>query len=354
MKFRQVSLRQASLHSKMLAGTLMLSGLLVLAVVVSAGQGPAPVSYASVVAVLLNRLGLPAGGFTPVDQQIVEQIRLPRILTGALVGYALGVSGAVLQGLFRNPLADPGIIGVSSGGALGAVLAISTGVASSSLFSLPLAAFVGALGVAFSVYGIGAGRGQRTLMTVVLAGIALAALTSAVSALAISLTEDRDRNRAILFWLMGGLDNRSWEHVGLIVLPVLLGSSICIAFGRELNLMLLGEEPARSLGVSVGAARAILLAVVAAVTAAAVAVSGIINFVGLMIPHAVRLVVGYDHRLVVPFSGLAAATFLVVADIAARTLTQPAEIRVGIVTSVLGAPFFIHLIVRQRRDRLPI
>lgn len=335
-------------------GVPILLALLVFVCVGSAGQGPAAVSYGAAASVVLHRLGFPTDGFTPAEQQIVEQIRLPRILTGALVGFALGVGGSVLQGLFRNPLADPGIIGVSSGGALGAVLAISTGFAAGNLLSLPFAAFVGALGVAFAVYGIGMSRGTGTLMTVVLAGIALGALASAVSSLAISLTEDRERNRDILFWLMGGLDNRGWEHVRLIMLPVLAGSVVCVAYARELNLMLLGEEPARTLGVSVGTIRALLLTVVAAMTAVAVAVSGIINFVGLMVPHAVRLVVGYDHRLVVPLSGLAGATLLVAADIVARGLAQPAELRVGIVTSALGAPFFIYLIVRQRRDRLPI
>lgn len=335
-------------------GSLLLSVGLFAALIVSVAQGPAPVPYDTAGAVLLHRLGLPIDSFTAIEQRIVEHIRLPRVLTGALVGLALGIGGSVLQGLFRNPLADPGIIGVSSGGALGAVLAIGTGFAAVHQLALPGAAFLGALTIAFSVYAIGMSRGRSTLMTVILAGIALGALTTAFSSLVISFTEDRERNREILFWLMGGLDNRSWEHVQLIFAPILVGAVVCMAFARELNLMLLGEEAATTMGVSVGTVRALLLATVAAVTSVAVAVSGIINFVGLMVPHAVRLVVGPDHRLVVPFSGLAGAAFLVLADVFARTLLQPTELRVGIVTSALGAPFFVYLIVRERRDRLPV
>lgn len=337
------------LQARILAGGLLLLLVLCAVVLIAASLGPAPVSTGATVAVLLNRIGLPTAGFSAVDQQIVEQIRLPRILTGALVGFALGVSGSVLQGLFRNPLADPGIVGVSSGGALGAVVAIGTGFAATGALALPSAAFIGALAVAFSVYGLGMARGRDGLLRVVLAGIALGALASALSSLVISFTEDRERNREILFWLMGGLDNRSWEHVGLIVAPVLVGGAICLLFARELNVMLLGDEPARALGVPVALTRLTLLVTAAGMTAVAVAVSGTINFVGLMVPHAVRLLVGYDHRLVIPFSGLAAAAFLVAADVVARLVIQPAELRVGIVTSALGAPFFAYLILRHRQ-----
>jgi iron complex transport system permease protein len=170
----------------------------------------------------------------------------------------------------------------------------------------------------------------------------------------ISFTEDRERNRDILFWLMGGLDNRGWDHARLIAGPIALGTVTCVVFARELNLMLLGEESARSMGVPVSVARAILLGVVAALAGLAVAVSGIIHFVGLIVPHIVRLLVGYDHRLVVPLSGLAGAAFVVAADTVARTVIQPGELRVGIITSALGAPFFIYLIARGRRDRLPV
>jgi iron complex transport system permease protein len=323
-------------------------------VVISAAQGPAPVALPSAAGVMLSRLGLPAPAFTETDQRIVEQIRLPRILTGALVGLALGVAGAVLQGLFRNPLADPGILGVSGGGALGAVFAVATGFAALHQFALPASALIGAAAAAFAVYAIGSARGRGGATMLILAGIAVSALTGALTAAIISFTEDRERNREILAWLMGGLDNRGWDHVRLVAAPIALGSIICLLFGRELNLMLLGEESARALGVPVGAARGALLTVVAALAGVAVAVSGIIHFVGLIVPHIVRLIVGYDNRLVVPLSGLAGASFVVAADTLARTVIQPAELRVGIITSVLGAPFFIYLIVRGRRDRLPV
>jgi iron complex transport system permease protein len=323
-------------------------------VVISAAQGPAPVTLPSAAGVMLSRLGLPAPAFTETDQRIVEQIRLPRILTGALVGLALGVAGAVLQGLFRNPLADPGVLGVSGGGALGAVFAVATGFAATYQLALPVSALIGAGAAAFAVYAIGSARGRAGAPTLILAGIAISALTGALTAAIISFTEDRERNREILAWLMGGLDNRGWDHVRLVAAPIALGSIVCLLFGRELNLMLLGEESARALGVPVGAARGALLALVAALAGVAVAVSGIIHFVGLIVPHVVRLVVGYDNRLVVPLSGLAGASFVVAADTLARTVIQPAELRVGIITSLLGAPFFIYLIVRGRRDRSPV
>ncbi len=343
-----------SLLSRLALGIVVLLCVLMVTVVVSAAQGPARVSYASTASILLHRVGLGTSDFTATEQRIVEQIRLPRIATALLVGLALGVAGSVLQGIFRNPLADPGIIGVSGGGALGAVAAIASGAAALHLLALPASALAGALVAAFTVYSVAATRGRSTAASLVLAGIAVTALTGALTAGIISFTEDRERNRDMLFWLMGGLDNRTWEHARLIAPPVLAGAAVCVAFGRELNLMLLGEESARSLGVSVGTARATLLVVAALITGVAVAVSGMIHFVGLIVPHVVRLVVGYDHRLVVPLSGLAGAAFLVAADAIARSAIQPSELRVGIVTSALGAPFFLFLIYRGRRERLPV
>jgi iron complex transport system permease protein len=339
---------------RLVASSAALLVVLGLVIVVSAAQGPTRVSFPSAAGVILSRAGLPAPPFTQTEQRIVEQIRLPRIVTGALVGLALGVAGAVLQGLFRNPLADPGVLGVSGGGALGAVLAIASGVAASYQLALPASALLGAMAAAFAVYAIASARGRTAAPTLILAGIAVSALTGALSAAVISFTEDRERNRQILFWLMGGLDNLSWDHARLIVIPIVLGTAVCLVFGRELNLMLLGEESARSLGVSVSTARGVLLVIVAALAGVAVAVSGIIHFVGLIVPHIVRLMVGYDHRLVVPLSGLAGAAFVVAADTLARVVIQPGELRVGIITSALGAPFFIYLIARGRRERQPV
>ncbi len=348
------ALAHRSVGVRLAVGSTLLIAALGLAVVASAAQGPANVSFPSAAGVILSRVGLPAPAFSQTDQRIVEQIRLPRILTGALVGLALGVAGAVLQGLFRNPLADPGVLGVSGGGALGAVLAIASGFATIHQLALPASALLGAATAAFAVYAIASARGRVGAPTLILGGIAVSALTGAFTAAVISFTEDRERNRDILFWLMGGLDNRGWDHVRLIAAPIAAGVAICLVFGRELNLMLLGEESARSLGVPVRTARAVLLAVVAALAGVAVAVSGIIHFVGLIVPHMVRLVVGHDHRLVVPLSGLAGAAFLVAADTLARLLIAPGELRVGIITSALGAPFFIYLIARGRRERQPI
>ena len=344
----------SSLRWRLAVGSGALFGALLFAVLTSAAHGPASVSFPSAAGVVLSRAGLPGPPFTETDRRIVEQIRLPRIVTAALVGLALGVAGAVLQGLFRNPLADPGVLGVSGGGALGAVLAIAGGVGSVHLLAVPAAALTGAAIAAFTVYGVAAARGRSTAATLILSGIAVSALCGALTAAVISFTEDRERNREILFWLMGGLDNRGWDHVGLVMAPIVLGTVVCLLFARELNLMLLGEESARSLGVPVSAARPILLAAVAVLAGVAVAVSGIIHFVGLIVPHVVRLIVGYDNRLVLPLSALAGAAFVVAADTVARTVIQPGELRVGIITSALGAPFFMYLIGRRQRERLPV
>ncbi|MEA2640022.1 MAG: cobalamin transport system permease protein [Chloroflexota bacterium] len=322
-------------------------------VLVAATSGPARIPYEHVAAIFAQRVGLPITGVNASERSIVENIRLPRIVAGLLVGAALGIAGGVLQGLYRNPLADPGILGVSGGGALGAVLAIGTGLAAAHQLALPICAFTGALAAALTVAGIGLRRGGAGT-SLVLAGIAVSALASAGTSAVLSLTEDRERNQAMLYWLLGGLDNRTWTHVTLIAGPILLGVAVCLAFSRELNLMLLGEESAQSLGVPVPAARAMLLAVVALITGVSVAVSGIVSFVGLMVPHAVRLVVGYDHRLVLPLSALAGAGFVVGADTLARLVIQPAELRLGIVTSALGAPFFVYLILRGRHARLGV
>lgn len=341
----------AGLRRRLAAGAASLFVILAVLVVLSASRGPAAIPYQTAAQVLLHRVGFPTTDFNTAEQRIVEQIRLPRIVVALLVGLTLGVAGAVLQGLFRNPLADPGVIGVSSGGALGAVAAIASGLAAAHRLALPASALAGALLAAFSVYAVAAGRGRSSPLTLVLAGVAVSAFASSITSTIISFTEERERNREILFWLLGGLDNRGWEHAALLVLPALAGTLICTAFSRDLNAMLLGDEGARSLGVSTSTTRVVLLATAAVMTGVAVAVSGIISFVGLMVPHLVRLIVGYDHRLVVPLSGLAGAALVVAADLVARSVIQPAELRVGIVTAALGAPFFLYLIYRSGPTR---
>ena len=263
---------------------------------------------------------------------------------------ALGVAGATMQGLFRNPMADPGIIGVSAGGAVGAVVAIATGLTGLFFLALPAFAFVGAMAATFLVYGIAAVGGRFSMATLLLAGVAVNAFLGAVVSAIIIVLPDNEALREILFWLAGGLDSRSWEHVRISAPLILGGVAVIVLMSRDLNLMMLGDDEARSMGVRVGLARPVLLAAAALATGAAVAVSGTIAFVGLVTPHVIRLVLGPDHRVLVPMSAAGGAVFVIVADTVARTIVQPAEFRVGVLTAFVGAPFFILLLIKNKRQ----
>ena len=253
-----------------------------------------------------------------------------------------------MQGLFRNPLADPGIIGVSAGGALGAVIAIATGAAALSFVALPTFAFAGAMVACLVVYAISTAGGHFSMATLLLAGIAVNAFLGAIVTAIIILLPDNGALREILFWLAGGLDSRAWEHVGIALPPILLGIAIATIMARDLNLLMLGDDEARSLGVSVVKVRLLLLATASMVTGIAVAVSGTIAFVGLVTPHVLRLILGPDNRVLIPMSALGGAVFVVLADTVARTVIQPAELRVGILTAFVGAPFFIMLLIQNK------
>ena len=344
------NIQSLSLKAKLGIAVPTLSALLLLVVVISASQGPVDLPFVAVLGILLADLGIDAGAeYTHRAEIVVNQIRLPRIITAGLVGMSLAIAGTTLQGLFRNPMADPGIIGVSSGGALAGVIVIVTGAAASHVLVTPAAAFGGAMIAAFVVYGIGSIGGRFTLGILILAGVALSSLLSAVITFILLSTQNVDAIREILFWLTGGLDARLWLHVRIVIGPTLGGLVVIYAFARALNLMLLGEEGAQALGIRVHRVRQILLVVASLVTGVAVGVSGIIGFVGLIVPHMMRLVVGPDHRILLPVSALGGAIFLIVADTIARTVISPAELRVGVITAFVGAPFFILLLVRNRR-----
>jgi iron complex transport system permease protein len=326
-----------------------LVALLLAAGLISAGVGPVAIPPDHVLGVLASRVGLDVAPFTRSEQLVVEQIRLPRIVLASLVGMALASAGATMQGLFRNPLADPGIIGVSSGGSAAAVLAIATGLDRLFFFALPLFAFLGAMGAVMLVYGIAAVGGRFSMAALLLAGVAVASFLGAVISAVLVTFPQTEALREILFWLAGGLDARTWEHVQVSLPFVLVGVAVMLLLARELNLLLLGDQEARSLGVPVAFTRNALLVAASLVTGAAVAVSGTIAFVGLVVPHMLRLIVGPDHRVLIPVSAVAGAVFLVAADTLARTIVQPAELRVGIITALVGAPFFIFLLIRNKR-----
>lgn len=284
----------------------------------------------------------------PEQEAVLWYIRMPRILVGLMVGASLALAGAVMQGIFSNPLADPGIMGVSAGASLGAVFAISLGLTSLSMFYMPLFAFIGAF-MAVSVTILLTMRGGRVeTATLLLAGVAVSMLLGAFTSGILTLMNEY-RLREFLFWMVGGLDFRRWEHVLLAVGPFTIGTFILITLGRQLNVLVLGDTEAKALGVPVMLYRILFLFLASFITATAVCVSGAIGFVGLIIPHIIRILVGPDHRILLPVSALAGALFLVFCDTLGRIIAAPSEIRVGIMTALLGAPYFLYLLRRVRQ-----
>ena len=344
------SYRQMGVSARLSIGLSALLALVLAIGLVSLSLGPVDIPVAHVAWIVLSAIGIDVPEFGRTEQLVIEQIRLPRIIVGAAVGMALGIAGATMQGLFRNPMADPGIIGVSAGGALGAVVAIATGLTGLFFLALPVFAFVGAMAAAFLVYGIAVVGGHFSMATLLLAGVAVNAFLGAVVSAIILFLPDNEALREILFWLAGGLDSRSWEHVR-IAGPLIVGSAvILLLMARDLNLLMLGDDEARSMGVRVGATRIVLLAAAALATGAAVAVSGTIAFVGLVIPHILRLLLGPDNRVLIPMSALGGAAFVILADTVARMIIEPAEFRVGVLTAFVGAPFFIVLLIKNKRQ----
>jgi len=279
---------------------------------------------------------------------ILFQLRLPRVLLAAMVGAALAAAGTVFQALFRNPMADPAIIGVSSGAALGAILVLLVGAGGAlDAMGVPAAAFVGALATAFVVYRLARLGSSVQVATLLLAGIAVAAVISAVISLV--MTFSGQDIRSIYFWLLGGLGARGWQSIVAALPFMVAGIGVAMVSASDLNLTALGEERAAQLGLEVERFKTVMLGTGSLLTAAAVSVAGLIGFVGLMTPHMVRLMVGADHRRLLPASILGGAAFMILADLAARTAIRPEEIPVGAVTAVLGGPFFLYLLRRERK-----
>lgn len=280
-----------------------------------------------------------------IHRAIVLNIRLPRIFLAVLVGAALAVSGTAMQGVFKNPMADPYIIGVSSGAAVGAAISIFVGIKVG--FLLPIFAFLGALLAVFLVYYVSRIGGKVKVGTLLLSGIAIGSFLSAVTSFLIYMAGKQ--LHFLVFWLMGGLDSASWTAVFIASPPILLGSVSIFLFSRHLNVLTLGDEPALNLGIDTDRTRKILLILTALIAGVAVAFSGIIGFVGLIIPHIMRILVGPNHRTLLPASALAGAIFLIWADTLARTIVSPTELPVGIITALCGAPFFLYLLRKNRR-----
>ena len=320
----------------------------VVVAVVSVGRGALGIDVGDVVRILAAPLGADQAGIDPISHDVVWQIRLPRLALGLLIGAGLGTAGALLQGMFGNPLAEPGIVGVSSGAAVGGVTAIALGATAAGAWVLPLAAFAGGLVTTLLVYAGARSGGRTETVTLVLTGIAVNAICGALIGLAMFLSDDAEL-RSITFWSLGSVANATWRTVALTTPLVLIGVAIGQRFAHPLDLLALGEGPARHLGIDTDRMRLQLIAVVAVLTAAGVAVAGIISFVGLVVPHLIRLVAGPGHRLLLPASALAGAAVLTAGDLFARTAAAPAEIPLGVLTALLGAPVFLYLLRTTRR-----
>lgn len=327
----------------------VLSGGLAVAILVSAMVGAVAVSPLQTLGILADRAGVHLGvSYSAQQDAVLWAIRLPRIALGALVGGGLAAAGAALQGIFRNPLADPGLIGVSSGAALGAVAAIVLGVATLGGASLPVMAFAGGLIATLAVYALARSSGRTEVVTLVLTGVAINAIAGAGIGL-LTLLADDQQLRSLVFWSLGSLAGSTWGVVGAALPLLALGMLAIPRFAHALNLLVLGEREAFHLGVATERVRLAVIVLAALTTGAAVAVAGIVGFVGLVVPHLVRLVLGPDHRIVLPASILGGALVVVLADLVARTLAAPTELPLGVVTGAAGGPFFLWLLHRTRK-----
>jgi iron complex transport system permease protein len=329
--------------------------LLLVSVLAATAIGSTYLPWQSVLHVIALKL-LPSGsvssqGLTVVDIAVIWLIRVPRVIVAGFVGAGLAVAGTVMQALFRNPLAEPGLVGTGAGAVLGGVLSFVMGWSVSSVMALPAAAVIGALISLLLVYAMATRGGITPVNTLLLCGISVGLLLGAMSSLLLSINiVNWQLAQDIVFWMMGGLDARSWTHVWICAPFVTLGVGTALFQSRDLDLLQQGEETAASFGVDVEAAKRLLILTAALLTGASVAVAGLIGFVGLVIPHAARLALGPSNRNLVPASALAGASFLILCDLFARTVHPPTELRLGIVTSLIGGPIFIAMLLKRYRQ----
>jgi len=343
-------------RNKLILILFLLGGSLVASLFVASAFGAVAISLPHILKMALNKLAIfdfPAT-WRVVDETIIFQIRLPRVIGGAMVGAALATAGVLFQGLLRNPMADPYIIGTSAGAALGATIAMMLPINLAFLgFGLvPVAAFGCALATVILVYNLARVGGKTPIISMLLAGFVVSALLFAIMAfLMLSMSERLDLNlHSVYSFLFGHVSVTGWGQVAVIA-PIVIGGIIGARFfAFHLNAFSLGEEGAAYLGVEVERDKMLILGLGSLLTAAAVSISGLVGFVGLVVPHAVRLSLGPDHRILLPASALAGGAFVVIADLLARTLLAPVEIPVGVVTAIIGAPFFIYLLRHTRRE----
>ncbi|SDK21553.1 iron complex transport system permease protein [Actinopolyspora mzabensis] len=330
----------------------LLGAALVVAVVVGLAVGSVSLPPSDVTAILVHRVfpGWIDPGWPATYDTIVLDVRLPRVLLAGMVGAGLSAVGTALQALVRNPLADPFLLGISSGASLGAVTLLVTGATVLGTLATPMvAAFAGSTVTLAAVYALASSGGRMTTTRLVLAGVALSYVLSALTDLLLSTASDPHLLSSIRFWRLGSVAGAEWQTLPIPAIVVLAGLAVLLWQSGSLNLLLAGEESAGTLGLDVHRFRTGMFVLVSLMTGVMVAVSGAIGFVGLMVPHAVRMLVGADHRRVLPTAALLGATFLILADLAARTVAAPQEIQLGVLTALCGGPFFVWLLRRQAR-----
>lgn len=327
--------------------------LLLVVIVSSSTIGAADLTVGDALKIIIQRLPFIGSPIikNPIEGSMVSiiwKIRLPRILLAGVVGAGLAFSGATYQGLFKNPMAESFVLGISAGAALGGAIGMILGI--TGIFGIGgtgLMAFLGALLTTLLVYHLGRTGGRVSMTSLLLSGIAVNFMISAVISLLMIFNRQRMDN--IIMWTMGSFSNATWDKVVMASITTIIGITVTSFFAKDLNVLLMGEEEAEHLGVEVEKTKKVLLALSSFIAAIAVSVSGIIGFVGLIIPHAVRMIMGPDHRVVLPYAAIVGAIFLIIADTLARTLVSPMEIPVGIITALAGAPFFLYLLNKNKK-----
>tara|TARA_B100000900_G_scaffold319513_1_gene278639 strand:- start:132 stop:1196 length:1065 start_codon:yes stop_codon:yes gene_type:complete len=343
------TLRHSSFSSKFIFLSPIIVILLFIVSIISLSNGAVTTTYNETFNYLFGSF-FNTSDIDPIKEKVISNIRFPRLILSIIVGASLAVSGAALQGVFKNPMADPGIIGVSSGAAVGAVLTLSFGFASNSILMLPVFSFFGGLFAALLVFFISRLAPSTTSTSFILSGLAVSAFLNSLISMILVSSKKFGELTSILNWLAGGFQDSRWEHVFMTLPVVICTLPILIIFSNKINILSLSDDSAKSLGLNINKDKFIILLLATLITSVSVAVSGILAFVGIMIPHITRLLVGPDNRLVIPISALIGALFILSGDLLARTLFVPNEIRLGIITSFIGAPYFIFLLIKQRKN----
>jgi iron complex transport system permease protein len=327
----------------------VLTVVLLSVLILAAALGEVNVPFLQTIKIILKNWGLIKNIEFPENwEPIIFYVRLPRVITAAIVGAGLAASGTAMQGMFRNPMADPGILGISSGASLGAVIAIAMGITAKSISIMPLFASLGALTASFTIYVLASKDGKTPLINLILSGIAVSMFLGSITTVILTYIHG-SQVKQFLFWTTGSLNSSQWEDVKISSGPIIGGILFLCFHTRDMNVLLMGEEEAQSVGMNAAKTRRFLLFISSIITATAVCVSGTISFVGLLVPHIMRLIVGPDHKILFPCSVLGGAIFLVACDLVGRVVVSR-EIGVGVVTSLIGAPYFLFLLNRARKE----